>query len=315
MNAAIDAVLCLLLISAAVVGLVGVDSPSTEDPGRADAVAATLATTTAQVNYSLAPGLEAVRDSGRTPGNRSSAARSDSRTGAADSPELDRTAHGSLGGLLARAATANSGLAGSGITDANGTSAVSERTPLTRTRIDFRRAVRDAVRARTGARIRIDAIWRPYPGAPIGGRATVGPEPPSTGVHAATLTVPTRADPISESATTDFDALGAAVADRTVAVLVPPGPARITLRGDDPTAALVRHRYDRLAAVTNTSLSTPLATEDTDAANARLADALAPRMAADLRNRYDGPTAAAENVSVSSVRIVVQTWDAGEEAR
>ena len=292
MNAAIDAVVALLLISAAV-GVIVTGGATTPEPeaDRADAVTDALAATTAAVNYSLAPGVRSLERSDRRPAPRLQIGTS----------QLRRTAHGSLAGLLARAATASSGVAVD-------TAERPERDPLTRTQAGFRRAVRDAVRARTGTGVRVDAVWRPYPDAPVGGRVGVGPEPPGDDVHAATLTVPTGVEPIPAEATGSFETLGRAVAARTVEILVPHDAARITLRGDDPEAALVAHRYARLAAATNTSVAEPLATEDTAAANARLADALAARMTADLRSEYDRPTRAVEAVSVSSVRIVVRTW-------
>ncbi|MGQ4555750.1 DUF7284 family protein [Halobellus sp. GM3] len=326
MNAAVDAAVCLLLVSAAVVGLVSVEQSPPATPGRADAVANALATTNAQVDYSLAPGVrELAATNGSDASDRTARAPdwdalAADRAGVEDalgSPELDRTAHGSLAGLLARAATATSGLderrrIGTPGTGAPAAAAAVDAdpasTPLTRTREDFRRGVRDAVRARTGRHVRVDAVWRPYPDAPVGGAVGVGPHPPGDGVHAATLAVPTGAEPIPPAAGSSFETLGAAVAERTVSILVPAGPARVTLRGNDPSAALVRHRYARLASATNASLAEPLATEDTDAANARVAAALAPAMAADLRDRYDAPAEAAEAVSVSSVRIVVRTW-------
>ena len=291
MNAAIDAAVALLLISAAVgVIVTGGGAPaSATDPGRADAVADALAATTATVNHSIAPGVAEP--------NRSTAG---TGRGSGDGiPELHRTTHGSLAGLLARAATASSGVA-------RGTGPPEE--PLTRTRVGFRRAVADAVRARTGAFVRIDAVWQPYPDAPVVGRVGVGPDPPGDAVHAATLTIPTGVEPIPAAATVTFEALGRAVAARTVEVLVPQGAAQVTLRGGGSEAALVAHRYARLAAATNASVAAPLATEDTAAANARVAEALGARMATDLRSRYDHPGQAVEAVSVSSVRIVVRTW-------
>ena len=300
MNAAIDAVVALLLISAAVgVVVTGSGAPAPEpEPDRADAVADALAATTAAVNYSLAPGVRKLGQPGAA----------DSRRFRSESPELRRTAHGSLAGLLARAATVSSGVV------AAGDSGRPEREPLTRTQAGFRRAVRDAVRARTGGGVRVDAVWRPYPDASVGGRVGVGPEPPGGEVHAATLTIPTGVEPIPAEATVTFGMLGHAVAARTVAVLVPHDAARITLRGDDPEAALVAHRYARLARATNTSVAKPLATEDTAAANARVTEALAERMTEDLRSEYDHPSRAAEAVSVSSVRVVVRTWGDWEGA-
>jgi hypothetical protein len=298
MNAAVDAVVALLLISAAVGVVVTGSGAQTSEPtpDRADAVADALAATTAAVNYSLAPGVREL--------NRSTA--KTGRVPPDGNPELHRTAHGSLAGLLARATTASSGVA-------NGSRPAEE--PLTRTRAGFRRAVRDAVLARTGGGVRIDAVWRPYPDAPVGGRLGVGPEPPGDGVHAATLTIPTGVEPVPAEATVTFEALGRAVAARTVEILVPHDAARVTLRGDDPAAALVAHRYARLANATNTSIAEPLATEDTAAANARLTDALAARMTGELKAEYNHPGQAVEAVSVSSVRIVVRTWGGPEGRR
>jgi hypothetical protein len=147
----------------------------------------------------------------------------------------------------------------------------------------------------------------------VGGRVGVGPDPSGDEVHAATLTIPTGVEPIPAEATVTFGMLGRAVATRTVEVLIPPGAARVTLRGDDPAAALVAHRYARLAAATNATVAEPLATEDTAAANTRFADALAARMTAELRSEYDHPSEAADAVSVSSVRIVVRTWGGPSE--
>ncbi|MFB6252265.1 MAG: hypothetical protein ABEI27_11395 [Halobellus sp.] len=298
MNVAVDAAVCLLLITAAVVGLVTVDRSPAATHGAADAVADSLATTTGHVNYSLAPGVREMRTSTPTTDGVPAVA--------LDSPELHRTAHGSLAGLLARGAMAGSGV---DLDRERGRGSTADLSPLTRSRVQFGTAVSDAVRARTGASVRIDAMWRPYPGAPVGGHLGVGPEPSSGRVHAATLRIPTGVEPPALPAADGFDRLGTIVAERTVTVLVPPGPARLTLRGDDPAAALVRHRYARLATATDASVAAPLATEDTAAANARIARRLAPRMTADLRSQYESPEEAASAVSVSSVRIVVRTWD------
>jgi hypothetical protein len=102
-----------------------------------------------------------------------------------------------------------------------------------------------------------------------------------------------------------------ALASETWAV---PTTRTLPCSGGGSEAALVAHRYARLAAATNASVAAPLATEDTAAANARVAEALGARMATDLRSRYDHPGQAVEAVSVSSVRIVVRTWGSPSEA-
>jgi hypothetical protein len=286
-NAAVDAAVFLLLLGAAVAGLTAADAGprAAGDDGDADAVANVLATSTATVNYTLSPGarraVESGADFGRTAG-----------------PEFERTTHGSLAGLLARVAVGTAGFGDD---------------PVTHARDDFRSAVRDAVTARIELDgLRIDATWRPYPGAPVEGRVAVGEAPPPAATtDAATLSVPTGTRPLDENETRDFASLSTAVAGRTVETLAPAGRTRLALRGDAPVSTLVRYRYDRLAAELNASVDSQTADADTEAANRRLAAALASRVESDLRARYDTPEDAAAVVAVSEVRIVVRTWEAG----
>ncbi|MFB6108841.1 MAG: hypothetical protein ABEJ82_08390 [Haloplanus sp.] len=63
-SSVLDGMLCLLLISGAVVAVTTATPDSGVDGGRAPAVASTLATSTATVNYTLAPGAR--RAEGRT---------------------------------------------------------------------------------------------------------------------------------------------------------------------------------------------------------------------------------------------------------
>ncbi|WP_239524436.1 DUF7284 family protein [Halogeometricum borinquense] len=288
MNATLDAAVFLLLLGAAVVGLTTADAgpQPTLDDGRSDAVANVLATSTATVNYSLSPGARRANESGadfrRTSG-----------------PEFERTTHGSLAGLLARVTVGTAGFDG---------------TPVTHARDDFRSSVREAITARlvpTG--LRIDAVWRPYPDAPVEGHVAVGASPPqSAATDAATLTIPTRTQSLPANETDDFEPLSNAVAAQTIETVAPASRTRLALRGDPPVSTLVRYRYARLAEALNVSVEDPIADADTDIANQRLADALAPRVESDLRARYDSPADAAAAVSVSEVRIVVRTW--GDES-
>jgi hypothetical protein len=283
MNAALDAGLCLLLVGAAVLGLVTVPDPvETSDDGRSDAVAESLATTTAAVNYSLGSGGEGVASDPKADGPRS----------------VDRTAHGSLAGLLARAAAGDVEVDGTGLSTA---------------RDGFRAAVREAVAARYEfAGLRVEAVWRPYRGAPIGGRVAVGPDPPADKtVHAATLSVPTGVSPLSEAAAMDFESVSLAVARSTVDAVVPPDEARLALRSGPPSSTLTRARYARLGEAVGTSVEAAVAEDATRRANDRLAAALAPRVESDLRARFETPTAAAEAAERHRVRVVVRTWDAG----
>lgn len=290
-NTAVDAAVFLLLVSAAVAGVTAVDTDagaSTADTDRADDAATVLATSTATVNYSTAPGARRAAVDG-------------AEFDRTDGPAFERTTHGSLADLLARAAVGTAGFDGR---------------PVTHARVDLRRAASEAVAARLApVGVRIDAVWRPYPDAPVEGRVAVGPSPPaSAAVDAATLAVPTGGEPLSANETRSFNALSTAVAERTVETLAPARRTRLALRDDTPVSTLVRYRYARLAAEQDVSLDEPLGDDDTRAANRRLSDALAPEVESDLRGRYDAPADAAAAVAVSEVRIVVRTWPAGQSA-
>ncbi|WP_049913398.1 DUF7284 family protein [Haloferax prahovense] len=289
-----DVTVCLLLVSASI-GLVvtadaGADTGIDRDTAAidADGVASSLATSTATVTYSLAPGVEAADPSLLD-------------AGGVDARELDRTAHGSLAGLLARATL--------GAVTVDGVR-------LTRARDDFRD--RTAARAASELPTRgvsVAVAWTPFPGAPVRATDSLGPEPTSSStVHSATLDVPSgfpaaREDAVAAS-DDGFDAVARVAANRTVAGLFPPALARLALRGDEPVSTLMTHRYERAGALVNASVAPEVAREETRAANADLAAALAPRFADAMRARYDTPRAAAEAVSVGRVTIVVRTWSA-----
>lgn len=149
----VDAALCILLVSAAAVTLADVGSPPPE-PDRADDVASTLASSTATVEYTLAPDHEACR------GN----------------PECDRRTTETLSELIAAATVRNATVDGQQLSGAH---------------VDFRRAVRRAVEEAIPPRTQVVARWRPYPGAHVGATVTVGPSPPADAtVNAAALAVP-----------------------------------------------------------------------------------------------------------------------------
>lgn len=280
----LDAAVCLLMVSGAVLAVTGAGAPSAPGVDRADATAETLATATASVNYTLAPGARRARDTGvafpRTSG-----------------PAFERTDHGSLAGLLAEAAVGSPTVDG---------------TPLTHTHDDFASAVRAAVRSEVGGDVQVVAVWRPYPDASVGGRVAVGSRPPpGATVHAATLSLPSGVPPAradARDAAGGYDAVARVVAVRVVAGLFPPGPARLALGGDYPVSRLVRHRYRRAAAEFGADVDGPLRRDDPHAANARLVDAVAPVLAREMRRRFETPGAAADAVRTGTVRVVVRRW-------
>ncbi|MFD1634811.1 DUF7284 family protein [Haloplanus ruber] len=276
----LDGVFCLLLVSAAVVTVTTATPREPVGEGRAPDVASTVATTTAAVNYTLAPRFD------RTP---------------VEGPESDafaRTAHGTLAELLARATVGELTVGGQ---------------PLSRDHAGLSRAV---VRAVEGAvrtnHTRITAVWRPYPNASVTGRITVGGRPPpDVPVHTATLTVSsgfptTRIDARRAGATNGIAGVADAVAAGIVEGLFP--PTRTRLAAGERASSLVRHRYRLAERRFGVDGHTTLSDGDVDAANDRLAAALSDRVARDLRGANVSASTAAERVGVGRVRIVVRTW-------
>lgn len=277
-SAALDACLCLLLVSAAAVTVTSV-APSQAERGadRADAVAQTLAVETAQVRYTLAP-----------PGGG----------GATANPEYERSAHGTLASLLARAAVSTVRVDGE---------------PLTRTRADFAAVVRETVRARLPARTQVVVEYAPYPGAHLGRELALGPTPPTNAdVNAATVRVPSgvsKAENASVIATgTGFAGLSRVVATELVSGLFPPRKGRLALAGDHPVDALVTHRYARASELYGVRTRDAIERGDTRTANRRLAASMRERIAADLRQRFASPEEAADALRLADVRISVRTW-------
>ncbi|AEN04548.1 hypothetical protein [Halolamina sp.] len=277
-SAALDACLCVLLISAAAVTVTSIPQPSAESTDdRADAVAETLAAETAELSYTLRP-LDREPD--------------------AAGSEYDRIAHGTLASLLATAAVRTVHVGGD---------------PLTKTNNGFTASIRETVRTRLPARAQVVVEFRPYPGAHLGRKLTVGPTPPATAdVHAATVRaasgVSTVENPESVAQTEGFDGLGNAVAGVLVDGLFPPEKGRLALAGGSPVDRLIEHRYARASDRYTVETRDAVERGDTATANTQLTDAMADRVASDLREEFDSPTAAAESLRLSEVTIGVRTW-------
>lgn len=279
-SAALDACLCVLLISAAAVTVTSIPQPAGEpEADRADAVADTLAVETAAVFYSLRP----------LDGDQSDAG-----------PEYDRTAHGTLASLLASAAVRTVHVRGE---------------PLTTTNDGFAASIRETVRSRLPARVQLVVEFRPYPGAHLGRKLTVGPTPPATAdVHAATIRAASGVSPVENPAsiaqTDGFDGLGNAVAASLVEGLFPPAKGRLALAGDSPVDRLVAHRYARASDRYDVETQAAIEHGETATANSQLATAMAERVTAELRTEFDSPTAAAASLRLGTVTIDVRTWSA-----
>lgn len=287
-SAVVDAAFFLLLVGAAVATLtLPVEQPPSA--GAAEETADVLATSTATVDYTLAPGVRRARASvGSGP--------------AAAEADLHRRADGTLASHLAAAAVRNRTLYG---------------VQVTHTTDEYENAVADAVRTVARGREQlasVRAVWEPYPGAPLRGTARVGPRPPATGdVHAAIVTVTSevpeaRPRAIRAARGGNYTAVGHAVARRVVAGIFPAPETRSALRSSTPSGQLTVHRYDRFGSLMGANVSQEVRADDVRGANAALADALGDRFASDMRSRFASPTAAAEAVRTDAVQITVRTW-------
>jgi hypothetical protein len=289
-STALDVALAVVIVAGALVVLssVGTRPPAEHGTDAADETATLLGTSTATVNYTLAP------DSGRHAGEFV-----DFET--VEGPAHRRYAHGTLAELLARAAASEAALDG---------------TKLSTTGDDFARGVRVAVRetvAGADARVQVRATWRPYRGASLFGRVVAGETPPGDAtVHAATMTVPSSVPASGARARAVADrgyrAVARTVAARTVRGLFTPEETWLALRADRPVSTLVTSEYRHAAALLGTEVEPALSRYDVAAANENLTTALAERFERDLRERFASPTAAAETVSTGVVVVTVRTW-------
>lgn len=274
---ALDAGLCLLLVSAAALTVVGTQEPDLP-AGRADATAETLAVTTGNVSYSLAT-------DGREVGAPGS-----------ESGELDRVAHGTFAELLARAAFRNVSIAGD---------------PLSNASADYRRGVRRAVAGALPPRTQVHAQWEPYPGSHVRGDVTVGPEPPAgRAVEAARFTVPVHVPPATGNATgSDAEADGYdRLAATIVRALFPPERLRFALHDDAPLPELVEQRYRAVGERYGVDTIGPLESGGPRAANERLRPIVAERVRADLRGNSTVRRSVGKVDRTDRVVVVVRAW-------
>lgn len=284
MTSVLDAVCCLLLVSAAAVTVTTVPPAPrpTGEQTRADAVANTLAATTTTVNYTLASDEDGIPDGA--------------------SAAHERTTTGPLATLLARAAVRSVRLHGD---------------PLAHTADDFADAVRSATLAALPVRSQVVVRWRPYPGAHVGRTLVVGPTPPAAKpVHAAVVRVPSEVPAVDRDRARraakhgGFDGLGDLLAARFVAGLFPAEQMRFALAGDEPVRGLVRTRYRRTADHYGVVLGGRLGADGVATANRRLAEGISEQVEADLRREFDAPAGVVGESDLGTVHVVVRTWSA-----
>lgn len=213
-----------------------------------------------------------------------------------------RRAHGTIGELLARAAVAN---------------ATIEDESLSSMEQDFSEKVEAETSARLVApnRTQIVARWVPYRGGPLQGRAVVGPVPPDgIDVHSATVTVSVPASASHERAANrtgeGYDGVARAVAVAVADGLLPDNRVDASVFRESPATSATIHRYKAIADATGTGVSGLLDRGSVGTAHGRIIAGLARTFAADMRDRFDTPTAAAETVQTGTVQITVRRWDA-----
>lgn len=204
--------------------------------------------------------------------------------------DSDRLAHETLAGHLATAA----------VTDA---SISSDRLRSS----SYPSAVRTETANATDERAYVTATWAAYPGSPLAGDVAAGVEPPA---NAAVATTVLEVDSGVEAPADDgsFRALAADLAGAYVAWLFPPERTAVLLR-DGRTAGRTADQYRTAAAALEISVEGAIAESNTTRANEQLADELADRLAADLERRYESPAAAAADVRIDRVEIVVRRWE------
>lgn len=274
----LDVCLCCLLVGAAATVLTAVPAPEDHrNADRADEAATALGRATAVVEYEACAG---------------------------DGEDcLERRERGTLAGLLARAAVANTTVDGD---------------TLDPTRRGFVAAVRERVDRQLGslapdAAVGVTAVWRPYESAPLSGRVRAGATPPPTAdVHAATLAMPA-GTPVPDAVlrrADDHRDVAEAVAWAVVAKLYPPGRGAAAFRADGATGTVALARYRGAADALGVALPDDPAVGEDIVAEPWLVTELADRLTGDLRERFDTPTAAAAAVEAGQVRIVVRTWSA-----
>jgi len=290
-SSVLDAALFALFVGGAIVTLTLPAAPAPSED-RADAVTDTVATTTADIEYTLAPGARQSADAVEFPWTAG--------------PAFERTAHGTLAEHLATAAVGTVAVDGQQVThtyDGLAARAVAETRNATRNRHQ---------------RVAVRAVWEPYPDAPLRGAVTAGPTPPpATDVHAATLTVDsgmpdTRSAALAAAENGSYGAVAATVADGVVRGFFPPNATRHALLADYPVNRLVDNRYRSFGRLVGTDTTPDVSIADNErdvtGANERVRAALADRLATDMRERFETPRAAARTVGVGDVRITVRTW-------
>jgi hypothetical protein len=264
-----DVMICLLLVSAAVVTLtLPVAQPQTENV--ADETATVLSGSTASVTYQVVP-ADTGDDISRT--------------------RYQRERHGTLAGLAGRAALA---------------ATVIEETPIAPETVDFRRAVRSVIEATIPARTAVTARWEPYPNATLAGQFEAGEHPPENAdVQVAIRTVPL--PELAVDAEGDFEIISQAIATSFVETMVPTTPGERPLR-DALVIQAMADRYEGLAGE-DFGARQALVAGEMDSLVEYATDGLAPRVETDMRETFRSPAKAQQALTAGQAWVRVQRWE------
>ncbi len=264
----VDVTIFLLFVSAAVAVLTVAPGPDRE-PVAVDDRAALLASTTADVEYTL----------------RAS----------------NRSAHGTVASLLARGAVANATIDGRPLSAGEDdyldeVSNATHRTlgPANRTQVLVRwEPYRDAP-VRGTVRVGAD----PPPGRDVTVATISVPAPVAAGVDSGDI-----------RSTDGFHGVASVAARATAAALLPSGHAELPSGRESPASVVGAARLGTLADATGVSVDQPLARGNVSAARERVVAGLTARYERDMRKQFDTPRAAADAVSAGTVRITVRRWE------
>lgn len=329
----LDVTLALVLISASVLMLfVFLGSEDTRsDPVQADRTAETLAGTTTSLEYSTEAVLDRDTDESESHYyNESILADVDE-----DSHYLDRSARGSLTGLLTDAAVVNADLWGN---------------EWSQLGVDFEQAVNGAtLGAVTGLdhSVRIDAVWVPYEGSGIVGEASAGRAvPPDADTNSVTFVAPSGVEEVSTDIEAEFsgtlddedlDEVGKLIAEAIIEQYLPAEAMQRDLESSSTNRDLAMYRYNRMSLVMERIHDDdwdedrlheddhqypfqPDVELDRNEVNALwlnqyiVEQTLGVRIADDLRGEFDNPTVdeLTDAVSTAEAQITVRTWDTHE---
>ncbi|WP_135807293.1 DUF7284 family protein [Halorussus marinus] len=265
----LDASVCLLLVSASALALVGIPADES-DPDRADEAAETLASSTARVSY----------DDG------------------------SRTAHGTLAGLLAATAVRNATLGESRLLADTGLArAVTERVERSLGRVEYHRV---QVIARwepfpsASLRGRVAAGPTPPPGVDVHAAAfSVSSGLPSVRSSARAAGRGGGFERVARAiAGGVVRGLFPPIETRTA----------LGARPDRAARAVERYRTSADAVGARSAVEEALTDGNATRATRIVTDALATLLEPTLRERFDGATDAARETAVGRVRITVRTW-------